>query len=576
MNMKRRALTLVGAAVLAGPLAAAAVAGPAAADGSDVVYDAVPDPLPASMISYGFEATSMDELGDHIAFADGATDLDSVTVSMVNWACEEGHHGTDDCATTPGATFDHDITVNLYESDPTATTHVGDLITSVTQTVAVPFRPSVDPNCDGGKWQASDGNCHNGFAFPVEFDLGGVSVPDEIIFGVAFDTEHHGNDPIGVDGPYDSLNVGLVETAPTVGTDVDPDVLFYDSSQNYYTDGGAAGLDVFRFDTGSSYTVAARFTAVAPETTPVDPPVDPPTTPVTPPTTTPVPGGGYFLVEADGDLYGFGSARATLRSIDPSAREDAARGATISDVVRSHARGTDAVAIESTADGKGLWVLLADGRIVDLGNARSAGGATAAAMPKAVAGQDERPVALARLATGDLWVFTSAGRILPQFGQLPATAHAAMTEVLSLELAGPVLDAKPTSDGAGAYAIGSDGGVFAYNAPFHGSLPGVLAANGRSLPEQPVTGVTTDPDGSGYWLVAEDGGVFAFDAAFHGALPAVVPFDQLAAPVTGMMPFGDGYVLTAGDGGVFNFSGLPFSGSAAGLVDTTVVGVVTI
>lgn len=221
-------------------------------------------------------------------------------------------------------------------------------------------------------------------------------------------------------------------------------------------------------------------------------------------------------------------------------------------------------------------MLLADGRIVAVGDAPAAPGAPAAAMTKVVVGQPERPAALARLGSGDLWVFTSAGRIIPQFGQLPAAAEAAMAQVLASDLVGPVLDAKPTGDGTGAYATGSDGGVFAYNAPFHGSVPGALAEIGRTLPDQPVAGVTVDPDGTGYWLVAADGGVFAFAAPFRGALPALVPFADLASPVNGMVPFGNGYLLVAGDGGVFNFSNRPFSGSASGLVDTTVVGITPI
>ena len=37
------------------------------------------------------------------------------------------------------------------------------------------------------------GLCFNGFAFTVEFDLAGVTVPDEIIFSVAFNTSTFGN-----------------------------------------------------------------------------------------------------------------------------------------------------------------------------------------------------------------------------------------------------------------------------------------------------------------------------------------------------------------------------------------------
>jgi len=300
----------------------------------------------------------------------------------------------------------------------------------------------------------------------------------------------------------------------------------------------------------------------------------PPAPPPPPPPPPSSPGsGGYFLVEQDGDLYAFGTARAKLRAIDPGAVDNNSRGATVSGIVKPRLGGAEAVEVESTADGKGLWVLLSNGRIVNLGSARAAPGVSPATLTKVVAGRPERPAALAGLGNGDLWVFTTAGRIVPQFGSLPAKARAAMNQVLAANLVGPILDAKPTRNGTGAYATGSDGGVFAYNAPFRGSVPEALAGIGRTTPDQPVVGITVDPDGTGYWLVAQDGGVFAFLAPFRGALPAVVPFFALVSPVNGMVPFGNGYLLVAGDGGVFTFSNRPFSGSAAGLVDTTVVGI---
>jgi hypothetical protein len=80
---------------------------------------------------------------------------------------------------------------------------------------------------------------------------------------------------------------------------------------------------------------------------------------------------------------------------------------------------------------------------------------------------------------------------------------------------------------------------------------------GGTRHNQPVQSLVPDPDGAGYWLVASDGGVFAFDAPFRGSLGSVT----LNRPVTGMVAFGDGYLMVAEDGGLFNFSDRPFSGS---------------
>ena len=66
-----------------------------------------------------------------------------------------------------------------------------------------------------------------------------------------------------------------------------------------------------------------------------------------------------------------------------------------------------------------------------------------------------------------------------------------------------------------------------------------------------------DSDGVGYWLVASDGGIFAFDAPFRGSMGAV----KLNKPVTGMVRFGNGYLMVAEDGGIFSFSDKKFFGS---------------
>jgi hypothetical protein len=73
----------------------------------------------------------------------------------------------------------------------------------------------------------------------------------------------------------------------------------------------------------------------------------------------------------------------------------------------------------------------------------------------------------------------------------------------------------------------------------------------------PVQSLVPDSDGVGYWLVASDGGIFAFDAPFKGSMGD----KKLSKPVTGMVPFGDGYMMVGEDGGIFNFSSKPFSGS---------------
>ena len=99
--------------------------------------------------------------------------------------------------------------------------------------------------------------------------------------------------------------------------------------------------------------------------------------------------------------------------------------------------------------------------------------------------------------------------------------------------------------------VASDGGIFAFgDARFAGSTGAVPL-------DAPVQSVVPDPDGVGYWLVAADGGVFAFDAGFRGSLGGV----RLNRPVTGMVAYGNGYLMVGEDGGIFSFSDLAFAGS---------------
>ena len=60
--------------------------------------------------------------------------------------------------------------------------------------------------------------------------------------------------------------------------------------------------------------------------------------------------------------------------------------------------------------------------------------------------------------------------------------------------------------------------------------------------------------------MASDGGVFAFDAPFQGSMGAV----RLNRSITGMVPYGNGYLMVAEDGGVFSFSDRAFVGSLGG------------
>lgn len=248
--------------------------------GQEVIYNNIPGPLPGNLVSQAFEAQSASEFGDRVQFAGTGRKLATVTQVMSSWGCESGHWYSGDCVTTPGATFSHEITLNIYNVGPGAS--VGTLIGSVTQTFAIPYRPSADnTNCTGGRW-LSGTTCYNGFATPITFNLGGLVVPDEVIYSIAYNTTHYGASPIGEGAScytpaagcgYDSLNVAVLDPSftglPTVGVNPAPDDAYLSSTwTGAYCDSGAGGTGTFRLDPGAGcwtgYKPAVKFNAAKP------------------------------------------------------------------------------------------------------------------------------------------------------------------------------------------------------------------------------------------------------------------------------------------------------------------------
>ncbi len=238
-----------------------AAAGPLQLLANTVVYNSIPDPLPYNLPSLGYQATSTAEFGELIQFAGTGVVLSYATVMMSDWAKASEYGSTDPY-------WAHDITLNLYNVGPGNTP--GNLIASVTQEVYIPWRPEADPSCPNGgtAWRAADGNCYNGLGFTVKFWFFNLPVPNQIIYGLAFNTNTWGYQPIGQSGPFESLNFALSGTAPLIGSNPLPDTAYWNTKQaSFYADHGAAGTGTFRQDTGwNQYAGAISFNAgAAPE-----------------------------------------------------------------------------------------------------------------------------------------------------------------------------------------------------------------------------------------------------------------------------------------------------------------------
>lgn len=267
---------------------------------TQTVYDST-TPGVDSVPSWGFEATQTSQVGNEITFAPGTSRvLDNVSITMESWACQYGAWQAGTCTTSPGSTYTMPLTVNLYNVGPLSGTGqptAGSLITSVTQNVTLAYRPSADTTGAGGctDEQWFDGTtCHYGLADPVTVNLGDVTVPDSIVYGIAYNTSDYGSSPYGdsttcdldtVTGcAYDATNVGLAVdgTGSPVPVTATPSVgsnplgasygLFFDSADGWpYCDDGASGVGTFRFDSGCTSSTeddnfAVRFNAEAPNT----------------------------------------------------------------------------------------------------------------------------------------------------------------------------------------------------------------------------------------------------------------------------------------------------------------------
>ncbi|HUP31490.1 MAG TPA: hypothetical protein VM184_00540 [Gaiellaceae bacterium] len=252
------------AAVATVSLALAASAG---AVTSSAVYDATPSPLPPNVASLGFQATQTSEFGDSVHLDGTDRVLDAVTVTMSDWALYSDY-SSDARYAANSATWSHPITVNVYSSHLDGNGVPDTLLATTTQDVTIPWRPAADPTCAGGTaWRAGDGLCYNGIVFNAEFDLSSLNVtlPDGVIVGIAYNTQSYGETPLGLPGPYNSLNVGVPEgQTASVGTDDSSDNVFWNTSHGpFYTDGGLSGVGTFREDTNWTPfgTVALRITA---------------------------------------------------------------------------------------------------------------------------------------------------------------------------------------------------------------------------------------------------------------------------------------------------------------------------
>jgi hypothetical protein len=228
---------------------------------------------------------------------------------------------------------------------------------------------------------------------------------------------------------------------------------------------------------------------------------------------------GYWLVDAQGNVYEFGGA---------PFKGSASTTSTI-------------VAMVGDPSGEGYWLAAADGSVFPQGDAPSKGSLGGQRLNLPIVGMAATP-------SGEgYWLVASDGGIFT-FGDAPFKGSLG-----GQRLNRPIVGMAATPSGEGYWLVASDGGIFTFgDAPYMGSL------GGQRL-NRPIVGMAATPSGEGYWLGASDGGAFTFNAPFFGSAGA-----GIEAPIVGMaaVPDGSGYWMADAGGDIYNFGRAKYSGEA--------------
>jgi hypothetical protein len=214
-------------------------------------------------------------------------------------------------------------------------------------------------------------------------------------------------------------------------------------------------------------------------------------------------GNGYWLVAADGGVFGFGDAR-------------------FHGSMGGQRLNLPIVDMARTATGAGYWLVASDGGVFCFGDARFHGSTGGERLNRPIVG-------MAATATGrGYWLVASDGGVFC-FGD------ARFRGVMGGErLNRPIVGMAATATGRGYWLVASDGGVFCFgDARFAGSTVGTTL-------NRPIVGMAATPSGAGYWFVAADGGISAFgDARYLGG--ATGRIDAGDATDVAARPDGFGY-----------------------------------
>ncbi len=190
---------------------------------SEILFQRIPEIDQPSYPSYGLNGKSDTGLGDLVDIETDNQRLESVDVVMVNFAqaanwpqlAEENSKG-----------YFHPLTLTIYRV-------LGDdlfLVTEKTQDFLIPWRPATLD--DGGEYPYGGRAFRARFNFTEEKFLAG-----NLALVISYNANQGGPAPLGVAGPYDSLNVALNDDTPLVGSDDNPSRVVRQTASRIYQSG---------------------------------------------------------------------------------------------------------------------------------------------------------------------------------------------------------------------------------------------------------------------------------------------------------------------------------------------------
>jgi hypothetical protein len=212
--------------------------------------------------------------------------------------------------------------------------------------------------------------------------------------------------------------------------------------------------------------------------------------------------------------------------------------------VTTQPAGPTVVDLGMRPSGRGGWMVRTDGTVIPVGDAPMLGDAAGQLTSKAI---DLIPT----VSGNGYWIIGLAGDVIARGDAVSAG------NLTSIPLNSPIAGMAPDlADGKGYWLVAEDGGIFAFDAPFHGS-------GGSTSLSKPVIAFAGTP-GTGYWMTTSAGQVLPFgDATFYGDTKAI-PINR---PIVDMAPTpsGTGYYLLADGGGFYSFGEATFYGSTGSL-----------